>query len=240
MDFNTSIDIIIKDLRAAREILDDLKSRDGVPVFQIELAKAKCKGAEELLTILKELGPEAAGLPQSSNPVEKPKPSKHEQLIEIVHDDIPGELIEEEKVIASTEKPGSKNSDQHHDEPDVKVSHEKKTESSILADTFAQGSGSLNEQLGQSRKEGDISEVLKTIHIDNLKDAIGVNDKFLFIREIFGGNQGNYEEAITRLNGSTSLSDAIEVISGYSGLNEKNEAVNQLLEIVKRKLPQDV
>jgi len=53
MDFNATIDLIIKDLQEAREIIDDLKKYQGVPVLQVELAKAKCKSAAEVIALLK-------------------------------------------------------------------------------------------------------------------------------------------------------------------------------------------
>ena len=55
MDFNKTIDIIIKDLREAREIIDDLKNYPGVPQLQIELIKSKCKSAEEIIALLKNM-----------------------------------------------------------------------------------------------------------------------------------------------------------------------------------------
>jgi hypothetical protein len=55
MDFNATIDLIIKDLDEAREIIDDLKKYPGVPVFQVELAKSKCKSAGEVIALLKSL-----------------------------------------------------------------------------------------------------------------------------------------------------------------------------------------
>ena len=53
MDFNATIDLIIKDLDEAREIIDDLKKYPGVPVLQVELAKSKCKSAGEVIALLK-------------------------------------------------------------------------------------------------------------------------------------------------------------------------------------------
>jgi hypothetical protein len=55
MDFNATIDLIIKDLDAAREIIDDLKKYPGVPVLQVELAKSKCKSAGEVIALLKDI-----------------------------------------------------------------------------------------------------------------------------------------------------------------------------------------
>jgi len=54
MDFNATIDLIIKDLQEAREIIDDLKKYPGVPVLQVELAKSKCKSAGEVIALLKQ------------------------------------------------------------------------------------------------------------------------------------------------------------------------------------------
>jgi hypothetical protein len=55
MDFNSALDIIIKDLGEAAKIIDDLKNYSGVPAFQVELAKAKCRSAAEIITLLKEI-----------------------------------------------------------------------------------------------------------------------------------------------------------------------------------------
>ena len=53
MDFNATIDLIIKDLNEASEIIDDLKKYPGVPCLQVELAKSKCRSAGEVIALLK-------------------------------------------------------------------------------------------------------------------------------------------------------------------------------------------
>ena len=55
MDLNSTIDIIIRDLNEAREIIDDLKKYPGVPELQVELAKSKCKSASEIIALFKTL-----------------------------------------------------------------------------------------------------------------------------------------------------------------------------------------
>jgi hypothetical protein len=55
MDFNATIDLIIKDLKEAGDIIDDLKKYPGVPALQVELAKLKCRSAGECIAILKTL-----------------------------------------------------------------------------------------------------------------------------------------------------------------------------------------
>jgi copper chaperone CopZ len=56
MDFNATIDLIIKDLNEASEIIDDLKKYPGVPALQVELAKSKCRSAGDVIALLKSLG----------------------------------------------------------------------------------------------------------------------------------------------------------------------------------------
>jgi hypothetical protein len=100
-------------------------------------------------------------------------------------------------------------------------------------------SGTFNEQLGNKSGDGDISKIIKSRPVSNLTDAIGINDKFLFVREIFNGDQLSYNEAITKLNNTDNLADAKAVIMSYTGEGDENDAVKQLLDLVKRKLPAD-
>lgn len=53
---------------------------------------------------------------------------------------------------------------------------------------------SLNERLKQEKVE--LSQTLTTTPIKDLKKAIGVNDRFLFINELFRGDEAMYERSI--------------------------------------------
>ncbi len=57
---------------------------------------------------------------------------------------------------------------------------------------------SLNERLKQSRTE--LSEKLTDGPIKDLKKGIGVNDRFLFINELFRGDEAMYERSIKTIN----------------------------------------
>lgn len=192
MDFNATVDLIIKDLNEAREIIDDFRNYPGVPVLQIEIAKSKCKSAAEVIALLKNI--------QAKPATSRPSP-----------------------VITAKETPSTK---------------KKVSESAIIADTFSHLSNSLNEQLGNLRDD-DVSGIMKTKPLTNLSDAIGVNDKFLFIRELFNGNPESYNQAISKLNDAASFTDAKAVIMSYTNNDAETEAVRQLLDLVKRKFPAD-
>ena len=269
MDFNTTIDIIIKDLREAREIIDDFKNYPGVPELQVELAKSKCKSAEEIIALLKTI--KASSPPKKSEktlqsaPKEKQKEQIPEQkeseiasgksqlssssgsasktdLFEISEDD-DSDVAAEKPVLTGKDK--SKKLEKKEEEP-VETgtpiwskSVDKTSESNIIADKFSGGTSTLHEQFGATKGEEDISSKHKSLPVDDLGEAIGVNDKFHFIREIFNGNQASYLEAIAKLNEAESMADAKAIIMSYTGDSQENEAIKQLLDLVKRKLGSD-
>lgn len=73
--------------------------------------------------------------------------------------------------------------------------------------------------------------------IPDIRTAIGVNDKFLFINEIFKGDVEAYQLTIDRLNHQTHLSDALLVIDEVKGKHtvHSKEAIDKLIKIIKRK-----
>ncbi len=112
-------------------------------------------------------------------------------------------------------------------------------DSYIVADKFINRTTSFHEQLGELIRDNDGVDLNKKIQLEHLTEAIGVNDRFLFIREIFNDNQEAYAQAISRLEDAENIADAKAIIMSYTGVNNENEAVNQLLELVKRKISSD-
>ncbi len=232
MDLNSTIDIIIRDLNEAREIIDDLKKYPGVPELQVELAKSKCKSASEIIALFKTLQPNRA------------QPDQEKQRIKV------------EPIIEKTTEKPEKETDKEivvPDEPDREVVAavvqevppaereekaqiiKKPSEQSIIADQFSNRPESFNEKLGSHKHEEDVLEILRTKPLSSLDEAIGINDKFLFIREIFNGSSETYNQAIEKLESVGSISDAMAVIMSYTGDSTGNEAVRQLVDLIKRK-----
>lgn len=75
-----------------------------------------------------------------------------------------------------------------------------------LNETVTAGQPSLNDQLRQSKTE--LIEKLGEAPVRDLHDAIGINDKFRFIQELFEGDQARYERFITSVNNARNLGEA--------------------------------
>ena len=108
-------------------------------------------------------------------------------------------------------------------------------EGKILADQFSK-QASINEQLSGKRHEDDSAELTKLKPISDIKAAIGVNEKFMFIRELFKGDQELYNSTLEKLNISSNINDAFDTLSGIAPGSGSSEAFEMLIDLVKRKL----
>lgn len=96
---------------------------------------------------------------------------------------------------------------------------------STIADKF------LDEQ------DKSIAAKIKKNKISDLKSAIGINDKFLFINELFDGNMHEYNEAIDQLNSIASIEEAIATIDKLKEKHnwEEKGSFQQLVSYVERR-----
>ena len=96
---------------------------------------------------------------------------------------------------------------------------------------------SVNEKLKQSRI--DLGESLTDLPVRDLKKAIGVNDRFLFINELFRGDEVVYERSIKTINSFTILPEAEYWIQRElkvkNGWKDSDEVVKQFYQMVKRR-----
>jgi hypothetical protein len=117
---------------------------------------------------------------------------------------------------------------------ETRINEEEKTSTSTLADKYQGKKKFRNEMLGNGKK--DVASLLQNKPIGDLTKAIGINDKFLFTKELFNGNAELYARSIRQLNEYTDINDALIYIQENFSWDEKNEAANQLIDLVRRKL----
>ena len=96
---------------------------------------------------------------------------------------------------------------------------------------------SLNERLKESRTE--LAEKLTDGPIKDLKKGIGVNDRFLFINELFRGDEAMYERSIKTINNFSILAEAeywirreLKIKIGWT---DSDPVVKQFDQLVRRR-----
>lgn len=98
-------------------------------------------------------------------------------------------------------------------------------------------SASLNEKLRQTKFE--LGDSLVEAPIKDLKKAIGVNDRFLFINDLFRGDEVMYERSIKTINSFSIYPEAEYWIKRELklklGWDDKNHVVKQFDQLIKRR-----
>lgn len=96
---------------------------------------------------------------------------------------------------------------------------------------------SLNDRLKETKTE--LFDSLKEAPIRDLKKAIGINDKFLFVNELFRGDDTMYERSIKTINSFSIYPEAEYWIKRELklklGWDDRNEVVKQFDQLVKRR-----
>ncbi len=100
----------------------------------------------------------------------------------------------------------------------------------VLGEKFSQ-SKSLNDLLVEQGK-GDSK--YSHMPIISLQAAVGINDRFLFTRELFDGNAQHYQEVMARLDGMQNLQEAAAFLRSTFTW-KKNDTSLKFIELVRRR-----
>jgi len=100
----------------------------------------------------------------------------------------------------------------------------------------------LHEHIAGKAASPTVAENLHRKPIRDLKAAIGINEKFLFINQLFEGNLQEYSEAVDKLNQSADLVSAKKYITGELAgrfnWSDRDEHVKNFIELVERRFIQ--
>ena len=113
----------------------------------------------------------------------------------------------------------------------------KKTTHPQEIDLFASEEPAFNIKLKAARDK-TLGPKIPSEHIENLKTAISINEKFMFINELFDGNLREYNETIETLNGFKILdqaADYLDLMRKKNFWNTGSTAFKKLSELVERR-----
>lgn len=99
------------------------------------------------------------------------------------------------------------------------------------------GAASLNDKLKQEKSE--LQHRLNEAPIKDLRKAVGINDRFLFINELFRGDEAMYERSIKTINGFNIYPEAeywiTRELKTKLGWSIDSETVAHFDQLVKRR-----
>jgi hypothetical protein len=173
------------------------------------------------------------------------KPEKIVEILQIDEAEIEAELEEIKRNAEVRNNIGAQNKPQLLFDPieDIPtLAHQQPTEEPQLKREVheiisSENSASVNDKLKQIKIE--LSDTLQDVPIRDLKKGIGVNDRFLFIKELFRGDEVMYERSIKTINSFSIFPEAEYWIKRELklklGWSDNNEVVKQFDQLVRRR-----
>ncbi len=109
-----------------------------------------------------------------------------------------------------------------------------------IGDQYLEEDRSVHQRISNQKEDKSIGTRMQRKPIANLKEAIGVNEKFLFINELFKGNIQAYNEAISRLNEMDDAKTAFDYLNELSMIHSWDatrsaSTIEKLADLVHRR-----
>ena len=107
-----------------------------------------------------------------------------------------------------------------------------------LSDKYKTEAPSINDRMTAGKPDHTLADKINLTPISDIKSAIGINEKFQFINELFEGSAQLYNEAIALLNNCTGAEAARTLFRDYQIRNNwdtENKAFLRFREYVERR-----
>lgn len=97
---------------------------------------------------------------------------------------------------------------------------------------------SVKDKISQQKTDRTIADRIQLKPIADLKSAIGINEKFQFINELFEGSAERYNEALNLLNTCSSAAEAMQLVADFKARyswDAHEPSAGRLIEFVTRR-----
>ncbi|MDY6801065.1 MAG: hypothetical protein SVU94_07550 [Bacteroidota bacterium] len=243
MNKKEKINNLLKDIQDLYAIANRLEHEEQIHPLDIDLALSKVRNLYDLLLTIhpqtaykfeyqnkkteKKSLPEEKNEPISTIEKEKPEPTEKtkEEKREFVIEE-PSKSIEKFKEEKSSIEEESSNS--------LKKKEKQQEGSPIVADKF-QSKKFIHDNMAQKKPKKDVSTKMQSKPIQDIASAISLNDKFIFIRELFKGDKEQYLETIQILNNFDTYENALKFLNENFDWEAEDPNFERLKELVKRK-----
>lgn len=162
---------------------------------------------------------------------------KYSEIEEEAVEEIEEEAEIEEKIEIEQEQA---NKPETEPEPDPEIEIEPETETKIdeannrLGDSF-KTEKSVNDSMG-GQEEQKLEYKISNSPIKSIKRSVGINDRYLYIRELFGGSADNFNKAVTDLDNLENIQQAVSYLQ-QNFKWKKNETSLKFVTLIKRRFP---
>lgn len=231
-------------------ILEEIEMLEELSSPEIRLAETKTVKTAQKASPAPDFLPKEESKQKDLTPPTTPEPEEpapenlhvNEPLHEKEIPSVPDKTTEteEKKEPATSQKPEEKEKNRPVDKEKQAVpeqSSEKKEEKEkrVLGEKLVKGKDSFNEQIGKNQKTGNSKRSFSAPPITDLKKAMGINDRFFFQRELFGGSAEVMNQTLEQLNQLQGINEAQDFLLANFNWDPENEALLSFMELVERR-----
>jgi hypothetical protein len=212
MEIKYTLEILIKDIQDIEKLVGNLHNSPEGSTLELDLALSKLRNVYDILTVIRADVEQAVrtAASQPPPPVQVEKPPVEEPPVQVEKPPV-------EEPPVQVEKPGPATP----------------RNPSIIAEKFTTES-SINENMAGSR-EGALDSKLIGQPIESISRNIGINDRFLIIRELFDGDSDGFGKLVENLDKAGDLQAARKLIEEHFAHKPDHEGVSILTNLVKRR-----
>ncbi len=253
MEIRHTIEILTKDIQDIEKLVANLQNYKEPPLIEIDLALAKLRNLYDILLMIR--NDQSAAVTMAGRQMEEvqqpprtqpaytpPAPEPERPLI------TPPVQVQEQKPapapqVVQAAPPPQPAPVRQEDFPGPQQEEVKPTQKSIqaeekpkeiLAEKY-QGTASINDNAGSQMKQSGMTTRATGQPIESISRNIGINDRFLIIKELFGGDSDAYNGLIERLERAPDFNAAFQYVEDTLGEQMEHDGTQILVNLVRRK-----
>lgn len=263
MENKKLLKFLLKDITEIEELLVE-KGRSGFDAFEIEFIQSRFKGAKQIVKILEEkaeeksLSEQAQELSETIH-LEESEPESTSTVHEMNEPEMTEKIQVETKETLSAVQPEAIKTEENPIETlaesvvegeeiqsaekeekyekqtisnEVELDEEQdKSISKTLGDSFLKEK-SVNDLMGNGA--GKLDNKLSNSPVTSIQGAIGINDRYQYIRELFNGSADTFTATVSELDQFKSINEAVSYLQqNYKW--KKTETSLKFVNLVKRR-----
>ena len=215
MENKKLINILLKDMEELEGLISEIKIKKEFDILEIEFLHTRSKGILQLMQMLKNFEPE----------IKTPLEIREEKIQ--IDDSVKTHATSEKIAVEEINIPVS---EKELEIPAEETVQKEEEISHRLGDSFMKGK-SLNDMVDDHNK---LEFKLSNRPVSNIQAAIGINDRFQYIRELFDGSSEKYADTVTSLDSMNSINEAVSYLQ-QNFKWKKNETSMKFTNLVKRR-----
>ena len=260
MENKKLLKFLLKDLSELEELVAE-KENNSFSELEMEFLQTRVSGAKRMIQIL--FDRENSSLTEKTDEPKNIIPKKVEVQGEIIEEKTEPEIEEkfEESEIEIREEVEdaldriADEVDKTEEIPDIEIKENLETSPEIIDEKEVELDkkkviAEANQRLGDSfLKEKLVNDLIDTENtklehklsnrpVESIKTAIGINDRFQYIRELFEGNAEIFSNAVAELDAKKDIKEAVEYLQ-QNFKWKKNETSLKFVNLVKRRFNND-